>query len=109
MSRIGLTDGSGRWFDADKAEVFGEETWWDGHNHVSKATGSQFEHERLYRTASGKWVLQSWSNWQGTSESYVLVSGTIAAAWLVTNEHDPHSACAAEYAALDLDSEVCHG
>jgi hypothetical protein len=28
MKRIALTDGSGKWFDAEKAELFKEETYW---------------------------------------------------------------------------------
>jgi hypothetical protein len=32
------------------------------------------------------------------------ISDTEAAAWLVTNNEDPHPACAEEYKALDLDA-----
>lgn len=87
MRRIVLTDGSGRWFDEDKAEAFDEERWFDGRNQISRATGDQFEHERLYRTASGQWVLNAWSDWQGSSRTATK-----------------HDACAAEYAALNLDA-----
>ena len=45
MRRQATTDGSGSWFDLDKAESFEEETQWNGNNHISKATGSQWEHE----------------------------------------------------------------
>jgi hypothetical protein len=50
MSRIALTDGSGRWFSDTTAEYFKEDTYHDGRNWISKATGSQTEHEGLYRT-----------------------------------------------------------
>lgn len=88
MTRTPLTDDSGRWFDEGKATAFDEETDWNGSNHISKATGSQWEHERLYRTAGGRWVLNHWSNWQGSRETYREVGNTEAAVWMVQNGHD---------------------
>ena len=84
MKSIPMTDGSG-WFDEDKAIVFNEDTWHDGRNHISTATGSQWDHEALYYTKSGNWVLNCWSNYQGTAESYGPVSAEDAAAWLIQN------------------------
>jgi hypothetical protein len=106
MKRIVLTDGSGRWFDAERAEVFEEDTWWDGRNHRSRATGSQWEHEKLYRTASGRGVLHHWSQYQGVPDRWEEIDAEEAARWLSINGYDPHPACAAEYAALDLDAAV---
>jgi hypothetical protein len=80
MRRQALTDGSG-WFDLDSAERFDEATIWDGRNRISLATGSQWDHEALYRTANGRWVKHWWSQWQGTVAE--------AAAWLVQNGYDP--------------------
>ena len=88
MDRIAMTDGSGRWFDRDSADKFEEGMFWDGNNNISMATHSQTEHEELYRTASGKWVLNCWSQWQGVLETYEIVDDDFAAKWLVTNEHD---------------------
>jgi len=85
MERIAMTDNSGQWFNLESATQFNEDSDWDGSNHISKATHSQTEHEQLYRTASGKWVLNSWSQWQGSTESYEVVSDEFAAKWLVTN------------------------
>lgn len=102
MKRIALTDGSGRWFDAGKAEVFEEDTFWNGQNHISRATGSQWNHEQLYRTAGGRWVLCHWSQWEGSSTSYTEQDPTAAAGWLVANGYDPHPALAVEYAGLEL-------
>lgn len=103
MKRIVLTDGSGRWFDASKAESFEEARWWNGNNHISRATGSQWEHEVLYRTVGGKWILYHWSQWQGSRETYSEIDNERAAAWLVTNEHKPHESCEKEYAALQIE------
>ena len=102
MKRRVLTDGSGSWFDLDTAEAFDEATRWDGNNHISLVTGSQWDHECLYRTASGRWVLNHWSQWQGSSESWTEVSNSEAATWLVTNGHEPHDACEQEYQALQI-------
>jgi hypothetical protein len=103
MARIVLTDGSGRWFDGEKAEKFEEATRWNGQNNVSLATGDQFLHEVLYRTSGGRWILHSWSQWQGSSESYEEIDNDRAAIWLVTNKHEAHESCRAEVAALEIE------
>ena len=103
MTRIALTSPAGNWFDADKAECIKEDTFWDGNNHISKATGSQWEHESLYRTAGGQWVLHHWSNYQGQMASYRLISNDKAAEWLAKQGLEPHSDCADEYAALEIE------
>ena len=86
MNRIALTDGSGKWFDCDKAEKYEEKTYWNGNNHISKATGSQWEHEALCLTKSGKWILNHWSQYQGVPETYNVVSDDTAAAWFAKQE-----------------------
>ena len=87
MTRIALTDGSGKWFDIDKAEKFSDASYWDGSNNVSKSA-SQYNHHALYRTASGKWVLNFWSQWQGTRETYEEITDQEAAEWFAINEYD---------------------
>lgn len=88
--RIALTDpdDAGKWFDPAKTQSWEEATRWDGSNHISVATGSQWDHERLHRTANGNWILHTWSQWQGTKEEYGSISAKDAAVWLVQNEHD---------------------
>jgi hypothetical protein len=100
MKRVSI--GDGRWFDADKATAFKEETDWDGSNHISRATGSQWEHERLYRTAAYVWILNHWSNWQGSEDRWEVVDKEEAAAWLVKNDIDPTPNVEQEYAALEI-------
>ena len=85
MSRVALTDGSRAWFDTKAAILFKEDTNWDGRNQISVPTGSQWEHEYLYYTKSGKWVLNDWSNYQGRTEGYRQISGQEAIDWLVQN------------------------
>jgi hypothetical protein len=102
MRREVLTDGTGRWFDLDKAERFEETTHWNGNNHISKATGSQWDHEELYRTAGGRWILHHWSQWQGSTPSWTEISADDAARWLSINEYDAHPAVEGEYAELEI-------
>lgn len=87
MSRIVLTDGSGRWFESEKAQHWKEDARFNGSNYVSLATGSQWAHEALYRTASGRYILNHWSQWQGSSETYEEISAADAARWLSQNEY----------------------
>lgn len=101
MNRQVMTDRSGRWFNLDRAEEYCEDTRWDGHNHISVATGSQWEHETLYRTAGKEWVLHWRSQWQGTTPSWKIVDDKTAARWLVSNGHEPPDA-AVEIAALEI-------
>lgn len=88
MDRRVLTDGTNRWFDYDAATVFDEGRRWDGRNHISLATGSQWQHEQLIRTAGKQWIVWHWSQWQGSTDSYESLTDAEAAAWLVRNEHD---------------------
>ena len=100
--RIALTDGSGKWFQRDKAQEWDEDTDWNGNNHISRATGSQWEHQRLYRTASGRWILHHWSQYQGTLETYEEIDDNTAARWLSVNGHGNVELVADQLAALEL-------
>lgn len=104
MARSVLTDGSGRWFNSKKAKSWEEGTNWNGNNHISLATGSQWEHEILYRTRGGIYVLHCWSQWQGSGESYEEISAEDAARWLSRNEYTDADCAgvADEYAALEI-------
>lgn len=75
------------WYSSDKATAYGEGTRWDGNNVVSLATGDQWAHQRLIRTAGGRWVLNSWSDWQGSREKYEFISHSAAVAWLIACEY----------------------
>lgn len=88
MDRQVLTNDSGKWFDRDKALRWDESTRWDGSNHISCATGSQWNHEELYRTASGRWILHTWSQWQGSSSSWEEIAHQAAVLWLSQHGHD---------------------
>lgn len=65
-----------------------EDTIWNGNNHISVATGSQWHHQCLYRSRKGRYYIESTSNWQGCTDSANWVSNRTAATWLLSNGHD---------------------
>jgi hypothetical protein len=92
MHRVALPDG--RFFDADKAQCFEEGTRFDGNNHVSLATGSQWDHEKLYLTAGGVWVVVPSSQREGRNPEPTIIDADEAARWIVRNEQDVPEALA---------------
>lgn len=102
MKRIALTDDTGRWFNEESATMWEEGTRWDGNNHVSKHTSGQFYHQRLFRTASGIWVLNSYSQYEKDPETYEEITTAEAAGWLAIAEIDPPKEAEKEFAALEL-------
>lgn len=87
MERTRLTDGTNRWFNREAATEYDEATYWNGRNQVSLGTGSQFEHETLYKTVGGLWIHHTWSNWQGTPSTYVEIDETEAVEFFSRNEY----------------------
>jgi hypothetical protein len=74
--------------DTDKAiGMWNEDTMFDGHNHISVATGRQWYHQTLYRSRKGRYYLVHTSDWQGSSSSAEFVSDREAAQWLLHNDH----------------------
>jgi hypothetical protein len=86
MARCNITNDEGEflgWFNDESCKTsFTEDTWFNGHNHISKATGSQWVHETLYLTAKGTWVIENSSAWR---TKYTQVTSTEAATWLMQN------------------------
>lgn len=94
MARINVTETDHQgasavvgWFDPARAERFEEGERWDGSNNVSLATGSDREHEALYKTAGGRWVLGWSSAYESAQDRYRFVGADEAREWLVRNEY----------------------
>lgn len=90
MKRISITENgvkNGQWFDAEKAELFKEDKKHDGNNWISEATGSQWNHEAIYLTKGGVFILNAYSDYQGSQETYEVISKEKAAAWFVKNNY----------------------
>lgn len=62
-----------------------ERTEWNGSNHISVQTGSQFSHQTLYKTRKGRYWIKRTSNYQGTTDTAEFVSPQEAARWLLLN------------------------
>lgn len=86
MKRQSLDNGG--WFDLESSTVINEGSYWNGNNTISLATGSQWDHENLIVTRKGRFVLNSWSQWQGSGESWQTINENEAAEWLVRNQRD---------------------
>ena len=81
MNRIAIGKG-GSWFDLDAASRWDEACEFDGRNMISRATGSQWDHELLFRTRQGTWIINQYSACQGSIETYEKVSEEEAARWV---------------------------
>ncbi len=64
------------------------DTRWDGNNHISTATGSQWEHQVLHKSRKGRYWLEYWSQWQGSTPHAEWISNHEAARWLLHNNED---------------------
>jgi hypothetical protein len=87
MARFKMDDGAV--VNTEKAiRKWVEDTDWNGNNHISVNTHSQWEHEDLYLSSKARYYLVSWSNWQGSLPSARWVAPHEAAQWLLLNGHD---------------------
>ena len=67
-----------------------EARYFDGRNMISVNTGSQWHHERLYRSRKGRYYIVRWSNYQGSQDSAEWISREEAVRWLLLNKEDLH-------------------
>lgn len=76
--------------DTDRAINSWNEDYFIGGNgnKISTATGSQWDHERLYESRKGQFYLVCSSDWQGRSDAARWISDTEAVQWLAVNGHD---------------------
>jgi hypothetical protein len=73
-------------FDPLVGEYFAEGKYSDGANTVSTITRSQFEHEGIFRTPDGAWVLNCWSRLEGSRETFQFIGDDEAKDWLIRSE-----------------------
>lgn len=87
MSKYKMNDGTV--VNTAKASVvYTEGIRWNGSNNISLATGSQWAHETLYRSAKGRYYIEYTSDYQNSAPMATWVKDEEAAAWLLLNEHD---------------------
>ncbi|MEU5163929.1 hypothetical protein AB0G74_30535 [Streptomyces sp. NPDC020875] len=73
------------WFNPDSAVEYKEDTV-DGERSVNPVP--EFSHQSLYHTAKGRWVLCTWSQYQGTEARHEFVDEAAAKDWLLRNAED---------------------
>lgn len=87
MARYRMEDGTV--LDTENAtDHWDEATRWNGNNHISVATGSQWNHQTLYRSRKGRYYVVHASQWQGSTPHAEWVSEHEAVRWLLANEND---------------------
>lgn len=79
---------NGNWFETDGCENWNEASYFDGHNMISVATGSQWDHETLWKTKKGSWILQRSSQYQHIPTTWDEIDESEAMCWLVNNGHE---------------------
>lgn len=85
---IRVTDSDGEFIGlAEVNHEYEEAETFNGQNHISVPTGSQWEHERLCKTNKGNYILEEWSQRQGGGASATLLNPREAAKWLMQNGH----------------------
>ena len=65
-----------------------EDTRWDGRNHISVNTGSQWNHETLYLSRKERYYIVHESAWQGSLPHASFIDDEDAAHWLLANGHE---------------------
>lgn len=65
-----------------------EDTFWNGSNHISRATGSQWSHETLYLSKKGNYWIEHTSQMQGSVDHAEWIDQHGAATWLIVNGHE---------------------
>lgn len=73
-------------FTKESATYWRGDKKWDGHNLVDVNTSDQNRGQGIYRTAQGRWVLHSWSSWDGEEPTYRYVEDADARDWLLFND-----------------------
>lgn len=79
-----VAEGTGGWFDAEKATCYDEDKRWNGNNMIGMASGGQCGYEDLYRTAGGRWVHhRDFRNEYNGSDVYRYITADEAKEWMV--------------------------
>lgn len=87
MAKYRMEDGT--IVNTEKAKQhWDEDTRWDGRNYISKATGSQWNHETLYRSRKGRFYKVCESQWQGSTPNAEWIGEHDAVSWLSLMGHD---------------------
>jgi hypothetical protein len=67
-------------------QSWNERREFNGNNHISVHTGSQWGHQTLYCSKKGRYYVEHESDWQGSTAHVEWVSPQEATRWLLLNE-----------------------
>jgi hypothetical protein len=82
MARFKLEDGT--IIDTTRAaQSWDEERDFDGNNLISRATGSQWTRQTLYKSSKGRYYILHTSQMQGSIDRVELITPADAASWLL--------------------------
>jgi hypothetical protein len=65
-----------------------QDTFWDGSNTCSVATGSQWNNEALHRSRKSRYWIEHTSCVRGVRAHAGWISSRLAAQWLIANGHE---------------------
>lgn len=87
MARFEMEDGTV--VDTKNAsDSWEEDRYFDGNNMISRATGGQWTHEKLYRSRKGRYYIVHSSQWQGSRDHAEWVSPEAATRWILKNHSE---------------------
>lgn len=87
------------WFESTKAER------WSDADYNGDGSGGTGRGAAVWRTAKGRWVMESWTRWQNEENTYRFIEGGAARTWLLSNDFDD----AVEKYLGEIDEEVGPG
>lgn len=86
MSKITLNANSGRWFDLDSAKRWDEaRVYADDGTPISLATQNSWEHETLFLTRAGRFIMHCLDEHNPSLASFVEYSLEKSVDWLLKN------------------------
>lgn len=77
------------WFTPERAEKVEGDTEWDGNNMADVHVGAN-RWQRLYRTAQGRYVVETRSAWVNEQTTHRFLTDEQAREWLLVNNSDEH-------------------
>jgi len=73
---------------ANATARYSDQIDFDGRNQIHRTTKDQWTGQTLYRSRKGRYYIEHWSQWQGSTPYCTWVSPEEAAAWLLLNDHE---------------------
>ena len=76
----------GNWFDPGSSIPIPEKQTWNDPYWISNCTESPWEHEAIFCTCKGCFILYHWSQWQGHPETCTEINIEAVMGWIIANQ-----------------------